>query len=59
MELFAYLDPGTGSLFIQVLIGGMLAGVVMIRSYFRVFLEKAKAIFVRQPQQKTAIEDEA
>jgi len=30
----AYLDPGSGSLIVQIIIGGILAGLVAIRLYW-------------------------
>ncbi len=30
----AYLDPGSGSLIIQIIIGGILAGLVAVRLYW-------------------------
>lgn len=48
MELFAYLDPATGSLFVQVIIGGIFAGAVILRSYFRAVAEKVKVAFSAQ-----------
>jgi hypothetical protein len=48
MELLAYLDPATGSLFIQVLIGGILAGTVVMRNYMRSIVSKFKLVFARQ-----------
>jgi hypothetical protein len=34
LALLAYLDPGTGSLIIQAIIGGMLAGGFFMRRFF-------------------------
>lgn len=33
--LHAYLDPGAGSMLLQILVGGMLAAGAMIRLYWR------------------------
>ena len=35
---YAYLDPGTGSILLQGLIGGIAAGFVVIKIYFHRFL---------------------
>jgi len=32
--LFAYLDPGTGSFLLQMLIGGLLAGMFTMKQYW-------------------------
>lgn len=31
MSIFGYIDPGTGSLFLQAIIGVLLGGVVIFR----------------------------
>ncbi len=33
--LVAYLDPGTGSMVLQVLIGGVLGGVLVLRIFWK------------------------
>jgi hypothetical protein len=35
---YAYLDPGTGSILLQGLLGGIAAGFVVIKIYFHRFL---------------------
>ena len=40
-EAHAYLDPGTGSMFLQLLIGSIAAGLLMINVYW----EKVKSFF--------------
>jgi hypothetical protein len=51
MRLFAYIDPVTGSIFIQALIGGFLMISVVSRNYVKKFLtnmlNKTKSIFSR------------
>jgi hypothetical protein len=34
MKLFAYLDPGTGSLVMQAIIGGAVAVGVVLKAYW-------------------------
>ena len=34
-EAWAYIDPGTGSLMLQALIGGVAGGLFMIKIYWR------------------------
>jgi len=31
----AYIDPGTGSMFLQMMVGGLLAGAAMLRVFWR------------------------
>jgi hypothetical protein len=45
MELFAYIDPGTGSLFIQATMGALLAIGVVFRSFLIRYVQKVKLIF--------------
>lgn len=45
--MFAYIDPGTGSLFFQALIGVILGGFVIFRNYFFKAVAKIKSIFAR------------
>lgn len=52
-----YLDPGSGSILIQVLIAGLLGGAFLIKSYW----SKIKALFKRkqdQPAGSQTSEDE-
>lgn len=55
MQLLAYLDPGTGSIFIQVVLGTVLAGTVLFRNFFRGLFGKLKLRFSRG---KTADEED-
>ena len=34
-QALAYLDPGTGSLLLQVLIGGVAGGLVVLKRYWK------------------------
>jgi len=38
MDVFAYLDPGTGSMIAQLLVGGLAAIGVALKLYWRRFL---------------------
>ena len=44
---FAYLDPGSGSLILQVIIGGVAAAFFAVKTYWL----KIKAFFARKPGQ--------
>ncbi len=48
MKYFAYLDPGTGSLFIQAIIGVVLAGIVAFRSFFGAMFVRIRGLFGRK-----------
>lgn len=48
MQLFGYIDPGTGSLFIQSVIGVGLAVAVVFRSFLGKVLIKVRGIFAKQ-----------
>jgi membrane associated rhomboid family serine protease len=43
-DLHAYLDPGTGSLAIQLLLGGIVAGLATARLYW----QRMKTFFLRR-----------
>ena len=49
MELFGYIDPSTGSLFIQAVFGTLLATVVVLRTNVKNMLTRAKLVLSRQP----------
>ena len=42
----AYLDPGTGSFLVQLLIGGIVGGIVLLKAYWT----KIRAFFSKQDQ---------
>lgn len=44
MNLFAYLDPGTGSLVLQVIVGGILGIGVILKTYGN----KIKSLFIKK-----------
>ncbi len=41
---FAYLDPGSGSLILQIIIGGIAAGFFAVKAYWL----KIKSFFLRK-----------
>ena len=45
---YAYMDPGTGSMLLQGLIGGIAAGLLIIKLYWR----RLRAVF--SPKETTA-----
>lgn len=49
MEVFAYLDPGTGSLVLQVIVGGILGVGVIVKAYWN----KIKSLFTKSKKPAT------
>lgn len=47
---YAYLDPGTGSMLVQLLLGGVAGALVIGKLYW----QRIKAIFGRQPVQSAS-----
>lgn len=48
MEFFSYIDPSTGSLFVQGAIGSILAISVVFRRFIRIGVNKLRLVFSRQ-----------
>lgn len=48
MDVFGYIDPSTGSLFIQAVLGTLLATAVILRGFFKGLLTRAKLTVSRQ-----------
>ena len=46
---YAYIDPGTGTIIIQAIVGAIAAGAVTIKIYWY----KLKAFFVRKKDKET------
>jgi hypothetical protein len=49
-ELRAYLDPGTGSIAIQLLLGGLVAAFATVKLYW----DRLKAFVRRRPVQENS-----
>jgi hypothetical protein len=49
--LFAYLDPGSGSMMLQVIAGGLAAAAVTLKVYWRRLLVFLR---IRKPDEETA-----
>jgi len=49
--VFAYLDPGSGSMMLQVIAGGLAAAAVTMKVYWRRFLVFLR---IRKPEEETA-----
>ncbi len=55
MDLLAYLDPGSGSMILQILAGGLAAVAVTARLYWDRILKFLK---VRKPEDETVTQRE-
>jgi len=44
----AYLDPGTGSYILQLLLGGLFAGLFTLRIYWDRIKARLKSMFLRK-----------
>jgi hypothetical protein len=42
LEVWAYLDPGTGSMVLQLLLGGIAGAAIVIKLYWQRFLSLFK-----------------
>ena len=49
--LFAYLDPGSGSMMLQLIAGGLAAAAVAVKVYWRRLLVFLR---IRKPDEETA-----
>jgi hypothetical protein len=49
--LFAYLDPGSGSMMLQLIAGGLAAAAVAVKVYWRRMLVFLR---IRKPDEETA-----
>jgi hypothetical protein len=49
--LFAYLDPGSGSMMLQLIAGGLAAAAVTLKVYWRRFLVLLR---IRKPDEETS-----
>lgn len=45
--VYAYLDPGTGSFFLQMLLAGLLGALFFLKSFWRAIFRRIKNIFVK------------
>jgi len=50
---YAYLDPGTGSYMLQVIMATLLGGIFAIKVYWRKILELLKRGFLKQSKNDT------
>jgi hypothetical protein len=46
-DAYAYLDPGTSSYFLQLLIAGLLGALFFIKTFWRSILRVVKGVFLK------------
>ena len=51
-DVHAYLDPGTGSFMIQILIGGVLGSIYFIRLYWAKLKQFVMSFFSKKTNEK-------
>ena len=47
-DALAYVDPGTGSYLIQIIIAGVLAAIFVIKGFWRSIRERLAGLFSRK-----------
>ena len=50
----AYVDPGTGSMVVQMIIGGVVAAAFMIKTYYYQLKAKLRSLFGRGGDEEAA-----
>jgi hypothetical protein len=50
---FAYIDPGTGSMMLQLLLGGVAGAMVVGRLYMQRISDRVRALVGRKPPHET------
>lgn len=48
LGLIAYVDPGTGSYVLQVLLAGILAGLFTIKLFWRRVIDRIRSMWARK-----------
>jgi hypothetical protein len=51
-DAHAYIDPGTGSYFIQLVIAGLLAAVYILKMYWIKVIDLFRNFFLKSPKGK-------
>jgi drug/metabolite transporter (DMT)-like permease len=46
-DAYAYLDPGTGSYFLQLVIAGLLGALFFVKTFWRGIFKSIKTVFSR------------
>jgi membrane associated rhomboid family serine protease len=53
LPAYAYVDPGTGSMAVQMIIGGLVAGAFVIKTYYYQLKRRIARLFGRDSGYKT------
>ena len=51
---YAYLDPGTGSMLVQ----GLIGGIAVVMSFFSIYWQKVKTFFSKEKEEEEEEEEE-
>ncbi len=51
-NVYAYIDPGTGSMLFQVIIASLLSAIFIFKSFFSRMILKIKSIFIKKIHNK-------
>lgn len=46
-DAYAYLDPGTGSYFLQLVIAGLLGALFFVKTFWRSIFKSIKTVFLK------------
>lgn len=57
-DFFGYIDPGTGSVFIQAVIGTVLAGTFILRNFIRQLFYRIKSFITRSKKSEAPAQAE-
>ena len=49
LPAYAYIDPGTGAILLQLLIGGIAGGLYLLKVYYRNIVEKLRGLTGKKP----------
>jgi hypothetical protein len=55
--IFAYIDPGSGSLFIQSMVGVAVASTFVLRNFVRTSFAKVVQVVSKKPVESVSQED--
>jgi len=51
---YAYLDPGTGSMLVQ----GLIGGIAVVMSFFSIYWQKVKTFFSKEKEEEEEEEED-
>jgi hypothetical protein len=56
-HFFGYIDPGTGSLFLQAIVGGLLGGMFIFRRFIAKIIFGMRKVFKRDARRQETSEE--